>query len=166
MGRTGEVIRYGSMGIVITLILYVILGFAPSLMVAISIADTLGEWGGTTTTIVKPDEEYDGASKSFIEFMKVAEPDNWEEEIRKFEAKQREGYTETEYVENGGWAFIIFCICFTVISAIQLVLQANIKHTWMIVISWWLLSIWPFLHWFHWFYMDDYPFPGINWMPW
>ncbi|KKK83263.1 hypothetical protein LCGC14_2795130, partial [marine sediment metagenome] len=52
--------------------------------------------------------------------------------------------------------------------SIQLALQANIRKTWLIVIIWWLLSIWPFFHWFHWFYTSfgDIPFPGIDWMPW
>ncbi len=111
MSRTGEIVQYGVMGVGMTVFLYVIFGFAPSLMVSLSIGDFFGG----------------------------------------------EGFSQ--------WSFII---SFGLISGAQSALQANIRLTWAIVIVWWLLSIWPFFHWFCWFYTSfgDTPFPGINWMPW
>ena len=107
-------VEYGAMGVTVTIILYCIFGFAPSLMLSLSIADTLGEWG------------------------------------------------------SEGWASLIWGCAFGALIAVQMALQANIRHTWGIILLWWLLSLYPFFNWFHWFYTSFWktPFPGIDWMLW
>ena len=119
-----DVVCYGSAGILLTILLYVILAFAPSLMVSISIADTLVGWN--------------------------------------------EVFRGTVIPNYNGLAFTVWIFSFGILAGLQLALQANIRHTWLIVIVWWLVSIHPFLHWFPWWYSNDNnhdPFPGIDWFP-
>lgn len=112
MSNVRSVVEYGAMGVGMTIFLYCIFGFAPSLVTAMSLADVFGSFEG-----------------------------------------------------ESGW--ILFFPLFGALIAVQMALQANIRHTWAIVIVWWVLSIWPFFHWFHWFYMNTgSSFPGVDWMPW
>ena len=47
MSRTGEIVEYGAMGLVLTYFFYFVVGFAPALVLGLEIADTFGEWKGT-----------------------------------------------------------------------------------------------------------------------
>jgi len=151
MSRVGEVVEYGSMGIVLTIFLYVIFGFAPSLMVSLSIADTLVGWNGTITQNL---HEYG------------LNPDD----IAKYEDTPGSGIrTNKTSPDYDGLVFTVFCISLGILAGLQLALQANIRVAWGIIIPWWLLSIYPFLHWLSWFYPNDNNeslFPGVNWFPW
>ncbi|KKL08972.1 hypothetical protein LCGC14_2570500, partial [marine sediment metagenome] len=76
MGKIGSAVQYGVMGIGITMFLYCIFGFAPSLMVSLSIADTLGDWSYFETKHVpipkqvlwQPGDEYYRNEKEQAEF--------------------------------------------------------------------------------------------------
>ena len=166
-----DVVCYGSAGILLTILLYVILAFAPSLMVSISIADTLAGWpvtktGTKTITITHPPEKDYTSTKGFIECLQVAYPETWEEELIKSEEKLKKGYAETKEIsrlDSLSWG-LIWGVSFGALIIIQLTLQANIRSTWGIIIPWWLLSLYPFFDWFYYFYMNE-PFTGVNWFP-
>ena len=118
-----DVIEYGAMGVGATVILWVCLAFAPSLITSLSIVDILFDW------------EY----HEF--FNNVSDP---------------------EFSKACFWFFIVFII----LGFIQLALVFNIRHTWGIVVPWFLLSIHPFICWLLWMGGPSIQFPGVNWMPW
>ena len=160
MSKVGEIVEYGAFGIGLTLFLYVIFGFAPSLMVSLSIADTLGSWTVTETKHVSIPEQvlWEPGDKYYKQPKEWAE---WWNEDPVGSGK----YYKTETTE--GWASVIWGCAFGALIAVQMALQANFRRTWGIVIVWWLFSIYPFLNWFCWFYTSfgETPFPGIDWIP-
>lgn len=137
-GNKGN-IGYFGMGAGITIFLYIVIAFFPSLMITLSIVDIMYDWNDDVGYWI---EAVEGMHPRF--------------------------YTPV-YEANDEWipAVISFFALFIGFSIIQLSLIANIRNTWIILAIWYVLSIYPFLKWFEWSGSGSpVPFPGVDWFPW
>ena len=133
-------------GAAVYLVLAVSIAFAPSLMVSLSIVDTLFDWVETEETQIP-----------------IRGNINDQQDITGYTTHVAYNYDDRVFAQACFWFFVIFII----IGFIQAGLVANIRQTWGIVVPWFLLSIYPFLNWILWMGgPSDVPWPGVDWMPW
>lgn len=142
-------LEYAGMGVGASVFLWVCFAFFPSLMVSLSITDTLFTWDKEVVI----DE-----SKSFISGERLAPFDSHIHDL----ADKIIICDDSIFARACFW----FCIIFIVLGFIQAGLVANIRQTWGIVVPWFLLSIYPFIRWLMWMGGDsEIHFPGVDWMP-
>ncbi len=147
MSKVRSTVEYGAMGVGATLGLWIILCFFPTIMVSLSITNTFYDWDESKL--------WDNTIKDHILYDSKIHAN----------ADPHDVLIQCDNAVFAA-ACVSFCIIALIIGAIQGGLAANIRHTWFIIVPWFVLSIFPTFCWLGWLFGPSLPFPGVNWMPW